>query len=71
MLIYKKKRKFFIGRTDGQTHVQLKTIVRNLTKKKSLFKRIFYKKQQEIKTNVMLLKLGSHVLWVNRIIIVL
>ena len=24
---------FFIGRTDGQTHGQLKTIVRNLTKK--------------------------------------
>jgi hypothetical protein len=23
---------FFIGRTDGQTHGQLKTIVRNLTK---------------------------------------
>jgi len=23
---------FFIGRTDGRTHVQLKTIVRNLTK---------------------------------------
>ena len=33
--------------------------------KKSLFKRIFYKKQQEIKTNVMLLKLGYHVLWVK------
>jgi len=35
MLIYvkkKKKKKFFIGRTDGRTHVQLKTIVRNLTK---------------------------------------
>ena len=39
MLIYvkiikKKKKKFFIGRTDGRTHVQLKTIVRNLTKSK-------------------------------------
>ena len=38
MLIYvkkkNKKKMFFIGRTDGQTHVQLKTIVRNLTKKK-------------------------------------
>ena len=33
MLIYvKKKEKFFIGQTDGQTDVQLKTIVRNLTK---------------------------------------
>jgi hypothetical protein len=30
----KKKKMFFIGRTDGQTHVQLKTIVRNLTKLK-------------------------------------
>jgi hypothetical protein len=27
-----KKKMFFIGRTDGQTHGQLKTIVRNLTK---------------------------------------
>jgi len=28
------KKKMFIGRTDGQTDVQLKTIVRNLTKYK-------------------------------------
>jgi hypothetical protein len=32
----KKKEKFLIGRTDGQTHVQLKTIVRNLTKRLGL-----------------------------------
>ena len=34
MLIYVKikKKMFFIGRTDGQTHGLLKTIVRNLTK---------------------------------------
>ena len=32
MLINVKKKMFFIGRTDGQTHGQLKTIVRNLTK---------------------------------------
>jgi len=34
MLIYVKiiKKKFLSGRTDRQTHVQLKTIVRNLTK---------------------------------------
>jgi len=34
MLIYVKiiKKMFFIVQTDGQTHVQLKTIVRNLTK---------------------------------------
>ena len=49
MLIYvkiikKKKKKFFIGRTDGRTHVQLKTIVRNLTKKK-LQKKIITKKK--------------------------
>ncbi len=38
MLIYvKKKKMFFIGRMDGQTDVQLKTIVRNLTK---VFKKI-------------------------------
>ena len=34
MLIYEKnhKKKIFFHRTDRQTHVQLKTIVRNLTK---------------------------------------
>ncbi len=38
MLIYlKKKKMFFIGRTDGQTHVQLKTIVRNLTKRQKAY----------------------------------
>jgi len=34
MLVYVKiiKKKFFFRQTDRQTHVQLKTIVRNLTK---------------------------------------
>ena len=32
MLIYVKKKKNVFHRTDGRTHVQLKTIVRNLTK---------------------------------------
>jgi hypothetical protein len=50
MLIYvnlckKKKKKFFIGRTDGQTHVQLKTIVRNLTRKILVKKKILAKKK--------------------------
>ena len=33
MLINVKKKKNVFHRTDGRTHVQLKTIVRNLTKK--------------------------------------
>ena len=55
MLIYvkiikKKKKKFFIGRTDGRTHVQLKTIVRNLTK---ITKKKITKKKKLQKKNLL------------------
>ncbi len=50
MLIYSNKKKCFSSdrRTDGQTHVQLKTIVRNLT----IQKKNFYEQPKTIVRNL-------------------